>query len=153
MTDTDFMRQALALADQAAALGEGPVGCGIVRGGESVGQGVHRSALAHAELIAIDQACRTLGGWRLWQCTLYVTLEPCPMCAGAIISARIPRVVFAASDPKAGSCGSLTNLFSLPYNHRPAVESGLLADEAAGQLRAFFRRLRAPKARPAGLPD
>ena len=158
MTDTDFMRQALALADQAAALGEVPVGCVIVRGGEIVGQGFNRresgrSALAHAELIAIDQACRTLGGWRLWQCTLYVTLEPCPMCAGAIISARIPRVLFAASDPKAGSCGSLTNLFSLPYNHRPAVESGLLADEAAGQLRAFFRRLRAPKARPAGLPD
>lgn len=158
MTDTEFMDEALALAAEAAADGEVPVGCVITLGDRIVGRGRNRrekgkSALAHAETEAIAQACETLGGWRLWQCTLYVTLEPCPMCAGAIINARIPRVVFAASDPKAGSCGSLTNLFSLPYNHRPAVESGLLADEAAGQLRAFFRRLRAPKARPAGLPD
>lgn len=147
MTDTDFMRQALALADQAAALGEVPVGCVIVRGGEIVGRGFNRressrSALAHAELIAIDQACRTLGGWRLWQCTLYVTLEPCPMCAGAIINARIPRVVFAASDPKAGSCGSLTNLFALPYNHRPALTGGVLEAECGGVLAEFFRELR-----------
>lgn len=158
MEHEDYMRQALALAREAAAAGEVPVGCVIVRDGLVVGRGRNRReelqrTSSHAEMEAIAQANETLGGWRLDGCTLYVTLEPCPMCAGAIITARIPRVVFAASDPKAGSCGSLTNLFSLPYNHRPAVESGLLADEAAGQLRAFFRRLRAPKARPAGLPD
>ena len=156
MTDTDFMRQALALGAQAAGLGEVPVGCVITCDGEIVGRGFNRResarhALAHAELLAIDEACRALGGWRLWRCTLYVTLEPCPMCAGAIINARIPRVVFGASDPKAGSCGSLTNLFLLPYNHRPMVEGGLLEDEAAAMLRQFFRRLRPPKAQPGGL--
>ena len=156
MTDTEYMRQALALAEQAAAIGEVPVGCVIVCDDKIVGTGYNRRendrhALAHAELMAIDEACRTLGGWRLWKCTLYVTLEPCPMCAGAIINARIPRVVYGASDPKAGSCGSLTNLFTMAYNHHPAFESGLLADEAAAQLKSFFRRLRPPKAQPAGL--
>ena len=145
--DLDFMRQALALAEQAAALGEVPVGCVVVREGQVVGRGFNRresarSALAHAELLAIDEACRTLGGWRLWQCTLYVTLEPCPMCAGAIINARIPRGVYAAPDPKAGVCGSVTDLFALPFNHHPVVESGPLAAESAALLRSFFRRLR-----------
>ena len=124
--DERFMREALALAREAAAEGEVPVGAVVVCGGAIVGRGRNRreqdkTALAHAELEAIAGACRTLGGWRLWQCTLYVTLEPCPMCAGAIINARIPRLVFGASDPKAGSCGSLVDLFSLPYNHHPAA--------------------------------
>ena len=115
-----------------------------------------KSALAHAELEAIAEACRTLGGWRLWRCTLYVTLEPCPMCAGAIINARIPRVVFGAPDPKAGSCGSVTDLFALPYNHRPACEGGVLEEECAQLLRDFFRALRLappkPRWKPAVLP-
>ena len=156
MEDSYFMDEALILAREAAADGEVPVGCVIVRGDTVVGRGRNRreadkSALAHAEVEAIGEACRRLGGWRLWECTLYVTLEPCPMCAGAIINARIPRVVYGAPDPKAGSCGSLTDLFALPYNHRPVCEGGLLADEAAAQLKAFFRRLRPPKAHPAGL--
>ena len=147
MTDTEWMEQALVLAEEAAAQGEVPVGCVIVRGDEVVGRGRNRretgkNALCHAELEAIDQACRRLGGWRLWECTLYVTLEPCPMCAGAILNARIPRVVFGAKDGKAGSCGSVCNLFSMAYNHHPAVESGVLEAECAGLLRRFFRELR-----------
>lgn len=145
--DERFMREALALAREAAAEGEVPVGAVVVRGDTVVGRGRNRreqdkTALAHAELEAIADACRTLGGWRLWQCVLYVTLEPCPMCAGAAINARIPRVVYGASDPKAGSCGSLVNLFSLPYNHHPAVTSGVLAEECSTLLRDFFRALR-----------
>ena len=93
-------------------------------------------------LEAIDQACRTLGGWRLWQCTLYVTLEPCPMCAGAILNARIPRVVFGARDPKAGACGSVCDLFSEPFNHHPACTAGVLEEPCAQILRDFFRNLR-----------
>lgn len=147
MEDEEYMRQAMALAAEAALEGEVPVGCVIVQDGKVIGQGRNRrergkSALAHAELEAIDMACRTLGGWRLWQATLYVTLEPCPMCAGAIINARIPRVVIGAMDPKAGSCGSVVNLFSLPYNHHPAVTIGVLQEECATLLRDFFRRLR-----------
>lgn len=147
MSDLDFMREALALAAQAADEGEVPVGCVVVDGDRIVGRGRNRregkkNALCHAELEAINEACETLGGWRLWRCTLYVTLEPCPMCAGAIINARIPRVVFGAGDAKAGSCGSLTNLFALPYNHRPTVEAGVLEAEAREQLQAFFRNLR-----------
>ena len=143
MTDEEFMREAIALAREAAAEGEVPVGCVVVDGETIVGRGRNRrerakNALSHAELEAIDEACRMLGGWRLWRCTLYVTLEPCPMCAGAIINARIPRVVFGASDPKAGSCGSLTNLFALPYNHRPAVQPGVLEEECRGLLTDFF---------------
>lgn len=147
MTDVDFMREALDLAAQAAAEGEVPVGCVIVDGDQIVGRGRNRreskkNALCHAELEAINEACTTLGGWRLWRCTLYVTLEPCPMCAGAIINARIARVVYGASDEKAGSCGSLTDLFALPFNHRPAVEGGLLEEESRKQLQRFFRELR-----------
>ncbi len=152
MTDELFMRQAMALADEAAREGEVPVGCVITLAGRVVGRGRNRretgkSALAHAEIEAIHDACRTLGGWRLWQCTLYVTLEPCPMCAGAIINARIPRVVYGAPDPKAGSCGTLTDLFALPYNHKPQVDAGLLEEECAAQLTAFFRALREQKKR------
>lgn len=145
--DERFMNEALTLAREAAAEGEVPVGCVIVDGERIVGRGRNRretakNALSHAELEAIDEACRTLGGWRLWRCTLYVTLEPCPMCAGAIINARIPRVVYGAADAKAGSCGTLTDLFALPYNHRPTVTAGVLEDESRALLQDFFKRLR-----------
>ena len=145
--DERFMREALALAREAFEDGEVPVGCVIVRGDEIVGRGRNRreqgkSALAHAEVEAIAEACRNLGGWRLWECTLYVTLEPCPMCAGAIINARIPRVVYGAKDLKAGSCGSVCSLFDMAYNHHPAVEQGLLEAECAEVLKEFFRNLR-----------
>ena len=153
MTELEFiparepMLRALELAREAGEEGEVPVGAVVVYQGKIISEGRNRrerdkNALCHAELEAIDGACRALGGWRLWQCELYVTLEPCPMCAGAIINARIPRVVFGASDPKAGSCGSVTNLFAMPYNHHPQVFSGFLEEEAAGLLRDFFRRLR-----------
>lgn len=147
LTDEQFMRQALALAGEAAAEGEVPVGAVMVKDGVVIATGrnrreVGRHALAHAEIEAIDGACTALGGWRLSGCTLYVTLEPCPMCAGAIINARVDRVVYGTPDPKAGSCGSLTNLFTLPYNHRPQVEQGVLEKECAEVLRAFFRGLR-----------
>ena len=154
MTDEEYMREALRLAREAAAEGEVPVGCVVADGERIVGRGRNRrekakNALCHAELEAIDEACRTLGGWRLWKCTLYVTLEPCPMCAGAMINARIPRVVYGAADAKAGSCGSLTNLFALPYNHRLAVQGGVLEEECRALLTEFFQELRrnpAPKA-------
>lgn len=145
--DELFMREALRLAEEAAKEGEVPVGAVIVRNGEIVSEGRNRretgkTALGHAELEAVGKACTLLGGWRLWQCTLYVTLEPCPMCAGAIINARIPRVVYGARDPKAGSCGSVVDLFSLPYNHKPEVVSGVLEAECAAMLTEFFRKLR-----------
>lgn len=147
MEDLRYMDEALKLAEQAAAEGEVPVGCVIVRGGEIVGRGRNRrekdkSALAHAEIEAISEACRNLGGWRLWECTLYVTLEPCPMCAGAIVSARIPRVVYGASDRKHGAVGSVCDLFSMDFNHHPTVEAGVREEEAAALLQAFFRDLR-----------
>jgi tRNA(adenine34) deaminase len=145
--DEQFMEEAILLAKEAAKLGEVPIGCVIVNDDTIVGRGYNRretgkSALYHAELMAIDEACHTLGGWRLWQCSLYVTLEPCPMCAGAIINARIPQVFYGASDPKAGSVGSVVDLFSLPYNHRPQVISGVLEAPCAQLLRNFFRELR-----------
>jgi tRNA(adenine34) deaminase len=141
------MELALALAREAAEADEVPVGCVIVRDGVVVGRGRNRRegarhALAHAELIAIDEACRALGGWRLPGCDLYVTLEPCPMCAGAIVNARVARVFFGARDPKAGAVCSRVALFALGFNHRPAVFEGLLADEAGALLSDFFRRKR-----------
>ena len=152
MQDELFMQQALELARTAAAEGEVPVGCVIVQDGTVIGRGHNRretgrSALAHAEIEAIAEACRRLGGWRLWQATLYVTLEPCPMCAGAIINARIPRVVIGAMDPKAGSCGSVVNLFDLPYNHRPQVTAGVMEADCARLLTDFFARMRASRPR------
>ena len=145
--DEQFMRRALELAREAAAEGEVPVGAVIVRGDEVIAVGrnrreVGRQALAHAEIEAIYTACAALGGWRLSGCTLYVTLEPCPMCAGAIINARLDRVVYGAPDPKAGCCGSLADLFSLPFNHRPQCVSGVLEEECAALLRDFFHALR-----------
>ena len=147
MDDIFYMQQALALAREAFDEGEVPVGCVIVRGGEIVGRGRNRregdkNALAHAEIESINDACRHLGGWRLWDCTLYVTLEPCPMCAGAIINARLRRVVYGAADAKAGSCGSVCNLFSMDYNHHPTVETGICEAEASELLTAFFQNLR-----------
>lgn len=146
-TDESYMSLALELAREAARLGEVPVGAVAVWDGEVVGTGFNRretgkNALAHAELEAIDAACRKLGGWRLHRCDLYVTLEPCPMCAGAIINSRIKTVYYGAPDPKAGSCGTLVNLFELPYNHKPAVVSGVMEEECAAVLRDFFRALR-----------
>ncbi len=147
MEDLKYMDEALTLAREAAAAGEVPVGCVIVRNGEIVGRGKNhretgRTALGHAEIQAITEACRNLGGWRLWECTLYVTLEPCPMCAGAIINARIPRVVYGAGDAKAGSCGSVCDLFAMDYNHHPEVTKGVREEEAAALLTAFFQNLR-----------
>jgi len=147
MNDEDFMREALALAKLAADDGETPVGAVVVKNGEIVGRGRNRrekakNALAHAEIEAIDDACRTLGGWRLWECELFVTLEPCPMCAGAIINARIRRLVFGASDPKAGSCGSVIDLFALPYNHAPQVFGGFMGEECSALLKSFFTGVR-----------
>lgn len=147
MNDVDFMKIALELARESAAEGEVPVGAVVVRNGEIIGTGRNRretcgNALAHAEIEAIHHACQRLGGWQLVDCTLYVTLEPCPMCAGAIINARIDRVVQGAMNPKAGSCGSLINLFDITYNHRPAVESGVCGEECSALLKEFFRSLR-----------
>lgn len=147
MTDEEYMREALTLAKEAAAAGEVPVGCVITDGEKIVGRGRNRreggkNALYHAELEAIDEACRTLGGWRLWRCAMYVTLEPCPMCAGAVINARLARLVYGAKDSKAGSGGTLTDLFALPYNHRPQVTRGVLEEECGAVLQDFFRSLR-----------
>ena len=147
MDDLYFMDQALELAKEAAAEGEVPVGCVIVRNGEIVGRGRNRretakTALGHAEIEAIAEANRNLGGWRLWECTLYVTLEPCPMCAGAIVNARIPRVVYGASDSKCGACGSVCDLFNMDFNHHPTVEKGIREEEAAALMTEFFQNLR-----------
>ena len=145
--DNTYMLEALALAKEAAAEGEVPVGCVVVRDGKIVGRGRNRretgkNALAHAEIEAIDDACRNLGGWRLWDCTLYVTLEPCAMCAGAILNARIKRVVFGASDKKYGAVNSVCSLFSMDFNHHPEVEAGVMEEESAALLQAFFQNLR-----------
>lgn len=148
MTEQEkYMKAALRLAQKAADEGEVPVGAVVVCDGKIVGRGRNRretkkNALLHAEVEAIGKACKKLGGWRLHRCDLYVTLEPCPMCAGAIINARIKTVYYGAPDPKAGSCGTLTDLFALPYNHKPAVVAGLLEEECAEMLRTFFKDLR-----------
>ncbi len=144
------MSAALELARQSAAEGEVPVGAVIVRNGEIVSTGRNRresdrNATVHAELQAIDRACAALGGWRLWECDIYVTMEPCPMCAGAIINSRIKRVVFGAYDSKAGSCGSVINLFDLPYNHKPELNGGFMQEECSAVLTDFFKELREKK--------
>ena len=143
-----YMRAALELAREAAAEGEIPVGCVIVgTDGEIVGSGRNRretnhDATAHAEMEAIREACRKRGDWRLENCTLYVTLEPCPMCAGAIINARVSSVVYGAREERSGSCGSVIDLFSENYGFRPKVYGGVLKEECAAVLREFFYRLR-----------
>lgn len=149
-TDERFMREAIRQAHKAAALGDVPIGCVIVRQGQIIARGYNRrnadkSVLSHAEIISMKKACKKLGDWRLEDCTMYVTLEPCPMCTGAIINARIRRLCYGAKDPKAGSCGSIVNLFELPYNHKPQVISGVLEEACAERLSGFFRSLRERK--------
>ncbi len=144
------MQKALLLAAEAAKEGEVPVGAVIVRNGEIIACGRNRreeqkNALCHAEIEAINNACAVLGGWRLFDCDLYVTLEPCPMCAGAVINARLRRVIYGASDKKAGSCGSITNLFNLPYNHSPELIGGVMEQECSEILKDFFKQLRKRK--------
>lgn len=151
MEHRDYMEQALALAREAAAHGEVPVGCVIVKDGKVIGRGRNRreekqAVYSHAEMEAMAQANAALDSWRLEGCDLYVTLEPCPMCAGAILNSRIRRVVYGAADAKAGCCGSVTDLFALPFNHHPVVERGLRAEEAQALLQAFFLRLREQRA-------
>ena len=143
----EYMRQALDLAREAAAAGEVPVGCVIVRDGAIVGEGRNRreengDATAHAELEAIRDACRRLGSWRLHRCTMYVTLEPCPMCAGAILNARVSRVYFGARDREMGACGGVMNLFMEDFPHPPALVGGVLAEDCRRVLTDFFRNLR-----------
>lgn len=150
--DEKFMRRALELAAEAARLGEVPVGAVVVKDGEIISEAFNRreldrNALAHAELLAIDSACKRLGGWRLHQCQLYVTLEPCPMCAGAIVNSRIKRVIIGARDSKAGALGSLINLNFYPLNHHPEVCFGVCGDEASALLREFFIGLRNRRAK------
>lgn len=146
--DEIFMQKALVQAKKAEEKAEVPIGAVVVFENEIISKGrnkreISKNALLHAEIEAIDKACKKLGRWRLTGCTLYVTLEPCPMCAGAIINSRISRLVYGANDPKAGSCGSVINLFDLPYNHTPQVESGVLKEECAEILSSFFKKLRA----------
>ena len=145
--DRFYMAEAMREAKLAEVEGEVPVGAVVVRDGEIIGRGRNtreygKNALGHAEISAIDQACKRLGGWRLTRCTLYVTLEPCPMCAGAIISARIPRVVSAVKDAKAGAFGSVINLNSYPLNHKTQTDYGVLSSEASEMLSGFFVNLR-----------
>ena len=147
MDHESFMRKALELAREAVADGDVPVGCVIVRDGEIVGRGRNRreadgDATAHAEVEAIRDACARLGSWRLHGCTLYVTLETCHMCAGAIINARVEAVRYGAKDEKAGCCGSVLNLFEERFNHRPRVYAGTLKAECEAVLQEFFQSLR-----------
>ena len=147
-----YMHRALELARLAFNEGEVPVGAVVVKKttGEIVGEGRNmregtKNALAHAELIAIDQACRTLGGWRLPECAIYVTLEPCPMCCGAIINSRIDDVIFGAYDVKSGSAVSVQKIFELPYNYHPEVTGGMMENECSEILSEFFKQLRQKK--------
>ncbi len=148
MTHEDYMREALTLARACVPDGDIPVGCVIVSpDGQIIGRGrnrreADRRATAHAEIEAINAACAALGSWRLEGCTLYVTLEPCPMCAGAIINSRIATLYFGAREPKSGCCGSILNLFCEPFNHHPRVYGGLLEGECRGLLEGFFTKLR-----------
>lgn len=146
--DEEMMLKALELAKKAYSMGECPVGAIIIdKEGTIVGEGCNRretdnSPTAHAEILAIEQAAKTLGTWRLSECTMYVTLEPCPMCAGAIINSRLKRVVYGAFDEKGGACASVLNLFELPFNHKPLVRSRILEKECGEILKDFFEKLR-----------
>ena len=152
-TDACFMREALREAEQAYALGEVPVGAVIVRNGEIIARAHNTretgfSAIAHAETSAIGQACELLHGWRLADCTLYVTLEPCPMCAGAIINARIPRVVFGAWDASMGAMGSVLQITRYPLPSKPQITAGVLEAECGVLMSRFFRERRDPGTKP-----
>jgi tRNA(adenine34) deaminase len=146
--DLRHMQRAVQLAEQAATHGDVPIGAVVGRGEEVLGEAgnereLRRDPTAHAELLALRQAAERLGGWRLLETTIYVTLEPCPMCAGAITLARVPRLVYGTADPKGGAVGSVIDLFAEPVvNHRPTVESGLLADRSAALLESFFSERR-----------
>ena len=145
--DEFFMKKALEQASLAEKNGDVPIGAVVVKDGEIISKGYNErvlcgSATSHAEVLAIERACKKLGSWRLSGCTLYVTLEPCPMCAGAIVNSRIDRVVFAVRDSVAGCCGSVINFNRYPFNHAFAVEEGVLAGESAALLRAFFEEKR-----------
>lgn len=147
MTDFELMGAALDEARKAAALGEVPVGAVVARNGQIVAAAhntreTEKNALHHAELLAIDAACKALGGWRLWECELFVTLEPCPMCAGAIINSRIACVRYGAKEDKSGCCGSVLNLFEERFNHHPRIYGGLLEEACRGILEEFFSTLR-----------
>lgn len=147
MTDFELMGAALEEARKAAALGEVPVGAVVARNGEIIAAAhntreTEKNALHHAELLAIDAACKALGGWRLWECELFVTLEPCPMCAGGIINARIAAVYYGAKDDKAGCCGSVLNLFEERFNHKPRIQGRILEAPCAAILQEFFLQLR-----------
>lgn len=141
------MSAALSLAKEAYADDEVPVGAVITQNGKIISTGRNRrekskNALLHAEIDAINNACKKLGGWRLWNCEIYVTLEPCPMCAGAIINAHIPKVFFGAYDFKNGACGTITNLFEMPFNFKPECLGGIMEEECSELLKNFFKRLR-----------
>ena len=141
------MYEALSLAKEASAMGEVPVGAVIVKDGEIIAKGKNeretkQNALSHAEIEAINNACKALGSWRLDECEMYVTLEPCPMCAGAIINSRIKTLIFGAYDSKAGSIDSVINLCDYPYNHKPEIYGGICEDECLEVLREFFKTLR-----------
>lgn len=147
MTKEDYMRIALSEARKAYELGEIPIGAIITKDGEVISTAYNRretgkNALFHAETEAIYKACEKLGGWRLWECELYVTLEPCPMCAGAIVNARIPKVYFGAYDIKNGACSSNLNIFNMKDNFRPEYEGGVLQDECSDIIKQFFKELR-----------
>ena len=145
--DVEFMKEAMRLAKMAEDIDEVPVGALVVRDGEIIARAYNtressKCATHHAEILAIEEACRVLGGWRLIGCTLYVTMEPCAMCAGAIINARVPRVVYGAPDLRFGAFGSLINLAELPLNHKPEILGGVLKDEKVAILREYFKRKR-----------
>lgn len=143
----EFMYEALKLARQAAENGEVPVGAVIVKDGKIIAKGKNereakQNALSHAEIEAINNACKKIGSWRLDECEMYVTLEPCPMCTGAIINARIKTLIFGAYDPKAGSIDSVINLCDYPYNHKPEIYGGICEDECLEVLKDFFKKIR-----------
>ena len=149
--DKKFMKEALKQANKAAAIGEVPIGCVIVYQDKIIARGYNRrnienSTLAHAEITAIKKACKKLGDWRLEGCTMYVTLEPCPMCAGAVVQARIPRVVIGAMNPKAGCAGSITDMFQIrEFNHQVEKQAGVLGEECSNMITSFFKDLREKK--------
>lgn len=146
-----YMKEAIRQAKKAAALGDVPIGCVIEYEGKIIGRGYNRrnadkTVLAHAEILAMRKACKKMGDWRLEGCTMYVTLEPCPMCAGAIVQARIPRVVIGSMNPKAGCAGSVLDMLHEPgFNHQAETEVGVLGEECSQMLTAFFKELRQKK--------